>query len=83
MAEYGIILAVILGTLAAIVYSLRVLVLMDRKLARMEAHVEALALKILREEKKELEILGVKKKVARKVKKAKPKRAKKTKKSKR
>tara|TARA_Y100000310_G_scaffold335400_1_gene417367 strand:- start:164 stop:325 length:162 start_codon:yes stop_codon:yes gene_type:complete len=38
-------LAVILGTLAAIVYSLRVLVLMDRKMARIEMHIESVVTK--------------------------------------
>tara|TARA_Y100000310_G_C20174206_1_gene575091 strand:- start:339 stop:500 length:162 start_codon:yes stop_codon:yes gene_type:complete len=38
-------LAVILGTLAAIVYSLRVLVLMDRKMARIEMHIESVVAK--------------------------------------
>jgi hypothetical protein len=43
-------LAVIIGTLAAIVYSLRVLVLMERRVSRIETHIEALAKNILREE---------------------------------
>ncbi|MFH1510102.1 MAG: hypothetical protein ABIF10_00295 [Candidatus Woesearchaeota archaeon] len=45
-----LILCVIIGTLAAIVYCLRVLVLMERKVARMEFHVEKLVGKILSEE---------------------------------
>ncbi|MBI2139518.1 hypothetical protein HYU14_01230 [Candidatus Woesearchaeota archaeon] len=43
-------LAVIVGTLAAIVYSLRVLVLMERRVARIEMHVENVVGKIMREE---------------------------------
>ena len=46
----GVILSVIIGTLAAIVYSLRVLVLMERRVARMEIHIEKIAAKIVREE---------------------------------
>ena len=45
-----IILSIIIGVLAAIVYSLRVLVLMERRVARMEMHLEKVAEKILREE---------------------------------
>jgi len=43
-------LAIIIGTLAAIVYSLRILVVMERRMARMELHVENLAEKIVQEE---------------------------------
>ncbi len=35
----NLILAVIIGTLAAIVYSLRVLVLMERRIASIETHI--------------------------------------------
>lgn len=45
-------LAIIVGTLAAIVYSLRVLVLMERRIARIEAHVENVVGKIIKEELK-------------------------------
>jgi hypothetical protein len=45
-----IILAIILGTLAAIVYSLRVLVLMERRIARIEGHIETVVGKIIKEE---------------------------------
>jgi len=55
---YGLILAVILGTLAAIVYSLRILVLLDRKIARMEAHVESLVKALLKEEDLELKMIS-------------------------
>ncbi len=46
----GVILAVIIGTLAAIVYSLRVLVLMERRVARVEEHLENIAHRVLQEE---------------------------------
>ena len=55
MAEEALIritLAIIVGTLAAIVYSLRVLVLMERRVARIEEHIEGLVGKVLREESK-------------------------------
>jgi hypothetical protein len=60
-------LAVVIGTLAAIVYSLRVLVLMERRMARIEAHIDAVVHKIFREEKKIESMIG--KKAARKKKK--------------
>jgi hypothetical protein len=37
-----VILAIILGTLFAIVYSLRVLVLMERRISRIDMHIESL-----------------------------------------
>ena len=43
-------LAVIIGTLAAIVYSLRVLVLMERRIARIEMHVENVVERVMKEE---------------------------------
>jgi len=43
-------LSIIVGTLAAIVYSLRVLVLMDRRMERIEVHIEKMAEKIVKEE---------------------------------
>lgn len=45
-------LSIIIGTLAAIVYSLRVLVLMERRVARMEMHLERIATRVLKEELK-------------------------------
>ncbi len=45
-----LILAVIIGTLAAIVYSLRVLVIMERRIASIEGHIERVIEKIMREE---------------------------------
>ncbi len=43
-------LAVIVGTLGAIVYSLRVLVLMERRIARIESHIERAVGKVMKEE---------------------------------
>jgi hypothetical protein len=43
-------LAVIVGTLAAIVYCVRVLILMERRVARIEEHLDNIAHKILAEE---------------------------------
>ena len=45
-------LAIIVGTLAAIVYSLRVMVLMERRIARIEMHIESVVGRIMREELK-------------------------------
>lgn len=56
----GIILAIIIGTLAAIVYSLRILVLMERRMARIDRHIEMLVDKVLIEEKRIEKAVGVK-----------------------
>ena len=45
-------LAIIVGTLAAIVYSLRILVLMERRIARIEMHIEGVVSKVMKEELK-------------------------------
>ncbi|PIN76504.1 hypothetical protein COV17_02275 [Candidatus Woesearchaeota archaeon CG10_big_fil_rev_8_21_14_0_10_36_11] len=45
-----VILAVIIGTLAAIVYSLRVLILLERRVASMEMNIQRMAGKIIKEE---------------------------------
>jgi len=45
-----VILAVIIGTLAAIVYSLRILILVERRVSSMEANIQRMTSKILREE---------------------------------
>ena len=50
----SITLAIVIGTLAAIVYSLRILVLLERRIARIDKHIELVALNILRDEKKQL-----------------------------
>ena len=52
MAADTVILGVIIGTLAAIVYSLRVLILLERRIARMDLNIEVLTQRILREELK-------------------------------
>jgi len=57
-----VILSIIIGTLAAIVYSLRVLVLMERRVGRIEAHIESMAGSILKEELKIEGKFGKKKK---------------------
>ncbi|MGM5487586.1 MAG: hypothetical protein ACQESG_01425 [Nanobdellota archaeon] len=45
-------ISIIIGVLAAIVYSLRILVLMERRISRIEIHIENLASRILSEELK-------------------------------
>lgn len=47
-------LAIVIGTLAAIVYSLRILVLLERRIARIDKHIELVAMNILKDEKLEL-----------------------------
>lgn len=47
-------LAIVIGTLAAIVYSLRILVLLERRIARIDKHIELMAMNILRDEKQEI-----------------------------
>jgi len=49
---YTLILAIIVATLAAIVYSLRILVLLERRISRIDAHIEALVKAVMREEVK-------------------------------
>ena len=50
MAADTVILGIIIGTLAAIVYSLRVLILLERRIARMDLNIETLTRRVLREE---------------------------------
>ncbi len=45
-------LLVIIGTLAAIVFSLRYLILLDKKIAGMETNIQLITKKILKEELK-------------------------------
>ncbi len=60
-------LLVIVGTLAAIVYSLRILVLLERRIAGMEMNIQLIAKKILKEELKiEQKVLKPKKTVKKK-----------------
>lgn len=46
------ILAIIIGTLAAIVYSLRVLLIIERRVAGMESNIQRMTSKVLKEEMK-------------------------------
>jgi hypothetical protein len=48
--EASIIMVIIIGTLAAIVYSLRVLILLERRIARIDTHIELMARSILKDE---------------------------------
>jgi len=48
-------LAVVIGTLAAIVYSLRILVLLERRISRIDKHIELMALTIVKDENKGLQ----------------------------
>jgi len=67
----GIVLAVILATLAAIVYSLRILVILERRIARVDLNIERLAERILSEEGRIEKALHIPKKKVKKPKKAK------------
>ena len=55
-----VILAVIIGTLAAIVYSLRILIMMERRVASMEQNIQKMTSRVLREEKVIENLLGKK-----------------------
>jgi hypothetical protein len=57
-----IILSIIIGTLLAIVYSLRMLVLMERRIARLDHNIEKLVKSVLKEETKIEKSLNKKKK---------------------
>lgn len=45
-----VILAIIIGTLAAIVYSLRVLIVLERRVASMELNIQRMTERVLKEE---------------------------------
>jgi hypothetical protein len=69
----GVTLAIIIGVLAAIVYSLRIMMLLERRIARMDMNLLRLTEKVLQEEmaiaKEEKVIekkLGIKKKAPKK-----------------
>lgn len=64
----GVILAIILGTLAGIVYSLRILVLVERRISRIDMHIEKLVKSVLKEE---LKIEAAEKKIEAQLKKSK------------
>lgn len=46
----GVILAIIVATLAAIVYSLRFLVILERRLLKIDYNIERIALSVAKEE---------------------------------
>lgn len=55
MAEEAVLritLAAVIGALAAIIYCLRILVLMERRVAKIEMHIDSIVSKILKEELK-------------------------------
>ena len=52
MAMDTIILAIIIGTLAAIVYSLRILVLLERRIAKIDINLERIVERVAGEEGK-------------------------------
>ncbi len=56
-----VILAVIVGTLAAIVYSLRVLILVERRVASMEMNIQKMTERVLKEEKTIERLMGKRK----------------------
>jgi len=64
MAFDTVILALIIGTLFAIVYSLRVLVILERRIARMDYNIERITSRVAKEE---LEILQEEKKIEKEV----------------
>tara|TARA_Y100000310_G_scaffold89923_1_gene87038 strand:+ start:7582 stop:7770 length:189 start_codon:yes stop_codon:yes gene_type:complete len=47
-----VILAVIIGTMFAIVYSLRVLIMLERRVASMEMNIQRMTAKVLKGERK-------------------------------
>jgi len=47
-----VLLAITLGTLGAIVYSLRILLLLERRIARIDFNIERLVERVLREEER-------------------------------
>ena len=66
-----VILSIIVGTLAAIVYSLRVLVILERRIARMDLNIERITRKIameeLRIEEEEASLLSEQRKIEKKL----------------
>ncbi|MFP4119321.1 MAG: hypothetical protein ACLFTH_04670 [Candidatus Woesearchaeota archaeon] len=52
MAADSVILGIIIGVLAAILYSLRVLILVERRIARLDLNLEALVQRVFQEELK-------------------------------
>ena len=62
-----VILAVILATLASIVYSLRMLFVMEKRVANIELNIEKLVLKLLKEEEEALKEEEIKEEIEKKV----------------
>lgn len=56
-----VILATIIGTLAAIVYSLRILILLERRVASMENNLQKITYEMLQEEHKIEKVISRKK----------------------
>lgn len=50
MGNTEVILALIIGTLFAIVYSMRILVLLERRIARMDYNIERITARVAKEE---------------------------------
>jgi len=48
--QFGVILAIIIGTLFAIVYAMRVLILLERRIARMDMNLIKITRKIAEDE---------------------------------
>jgi uncharacterized membrane protein len=66
-AVYNVILAIVIGTLFAIVYSMRILVLLERRIARMDFNLMRLTEKLASEEKKiEKEEINIEKRLKKK-----------------
>ncbi|MBS3123928.1 hypothetical protein J4437_04825 [Candidatus Woesearchaeota archaeon] len=57
-----VILAVIIGTLAAIVYSLRVLILLERRVASMEENIQRMTSRVLADEEAVRKIISKRRK---------------------
>ena len=60
MTILRIVLAIIIGTLVAIAYSVRYLILLERRIGRIEIHTDKLVRKILAEERRIEKRLGIK-----------------------
>jgi len=58
----GFVLVVILATLAALVYAMKVLILLERRISKIDIHIEKMAQAILNEEVKIEKRVGLKKK---------------------
>ena len=61
-----IVLAIIIGTLVAIAYSLRYLILLERRIGRIEYHTDAMVTKLFREKSNLKKKPGIRKKSTKK-----------------